>query len=719
MQKLRLFLFLTEILLVSYSVSAQCIGAWTWSGTTTSYLCANGPFVNINLGANFCPQTAQATYSFATPVQSVKLNFTAFGTFNNNGLSRMAVFINGNKIDLLSACQISLGCQIGLIGTYSVNSGCLIDNTPGNDGGISGFILLSAPNFSVLSISSVGVAVSEPSASGTIFQITACNGSCPNAAPPPAPVASFSVSSPTVCVGSQLTFFDLSTNSPTSWSWQFPGGSPATATTNAPAITFSNAGSYSVTLTSSNTTGPSSMVSQVINVIPVPSMTVVATKTAICLGDSIALTASGALSYTWNTLQTGPSISSTPVATTAYTVKGSNSAGCQSSLSAQVIVNPIPFVSVLLAPQQICMGGSSTLSAYGANIYSWSTGQNGQTVVVSPTITNNYSIVGISISGCIGTATVSLPVNSLPVLTVTPNGTSICQGNSVALIASGANSYTWSTGQTVSGINVSPGATTVYTITGTANTGCNNSTSVTVQVNALPVLTITPANGTVCSGSNLQLVASGATSYTWSFGQSGSNVIINPVSNSVYTVIGTSFTNCTGSKNVTVQVYPLPVLTVTTNHTKICVGENIILTVLGASTYSWNGLSGGFNFSVAPMINTVYSVIGTDTMGCTNTASVQIDVNSCMGLFDGLEKTERFEFIYPNPATDNVIVCLPDPERSYSISIFDSNCRLIKKIRSGELERFLIKRIDVGSGMFLVVIEEANSVIYRGHIIFE
>jgi PKD repeat protein len=83
---------------------------------------------------------------------------------------------------------------------------------------------------------------------------TACNTT------PQAPVANFTANRTSVCPGNTVTFTDLSTNNPTSWSWSFPGGTPATVTgTNAasrnPTVTYNSAGTYSVTLTATNAQG--------------------------------------------------------------------------------------------------------------------------------------------------------------------------------------------------------------------------------------------------------------------------------------------------------------------------------------------------------------------------------------------------------------------------------------------------------------------------------
>lgn len=73
---------------------------------------------------------------------------------------------------------------------------------------------------------------------------------------PTAPVANFSASSTNLTVGGSTNFTDLSTNSPTSWSWSFTGGTPSTSTAQNPSgITYSAAGCYQVTLTATNAAG--------------------------------------------------------------------------------------------------------------------------------------------------------------------------------------------------------------------------------------------------------------------------------------------------------------------------------------------------------------------------------------------------------------------------------------------------------------------------------
>jgi PKD repeat protein len=88
-----------------------------------------------------------------------------------------------------------------------------------------------------------------------------------------APVAGFSVSSLEICKGQAVTLKDLSTNSPTSWSWSMAGASPAVSTLSNPIITFPTTGTFTVSLTSSNS-GGSSTATKTITVLPCTGVSV-------------------------------------------------------------------------------------------------------------------------------------------------------------------------------------------------------------------------------------------------------------------------------------------------------------------------------------------------------------------------------------------------------------------------------------------------------------
>src|SRR5204863_9162708 len=118
-----------------------------------------------------------------------------------------------------------------------------------------------------------------------------------------------------------------------------------------------------------------------------------------------------------------------------------------------------------------------------------------------------YTVTVTSTGGCSATASRILTVNSKPSIAVTPLTSTICQGKSSSLTASGASTYAWSpstglnttTGATVS---ASPSVTTTYTVTGTNAVGCTGTATSTVTVNASPTATVLPLNPNICPGNN-------------------------------------------------------------------------------------------------------------------------------------------------------------------------------------------------------------------------
>ena len=70
------------------------------------------------------------------------------------------------------------------------------------------------------------------------------------------PIANFTANITSIPVGGTVNFTDLSAGTPTSWSWAFTGGTPATSTTQNPVgVQYNAAGTYTVSLTATNAAG--------------------------------------------------------------------------------------------------------------------------------------------------------------------------------------------------------------------------------------------------------------------------------------------------------------------------------------------------------------------------------------------------------------------------------------------------------------------------------
>jgi len=275
-----------------------------------------------------------------------------------------------------------------------------------------------------------------------------------------------------------------------------------------------------------------------------------------------------------------------------------NTAGISAIYSETVLVLPVPVINIS-GSTLVCTGIGSTLSAAGADTYTWSSGSSMSMITVTPLSNSNYSLIGTStLTGCSDSSFVFITTAALPTLSVS-DGT-ICAGEQFTIVPSGASTYTYPGGST----NVTPTISTIYMVSGTdALTGCSDSIAFSVFVNTI---SITASNGSICAGQSFTILPSGASSYTYS---SGSNVV-SPSGNTTYIVSGTdATTGCTGSVTVSVNITSSP--TIALNTGSVCAGSVFTIVPSGASNYTF---SGGSN-TVSPTISTSYTVSGTSPQG--------------------------------------------------------------------------------------------------------
>ena len=131
----------------------------------------------------------------------------------------------------------------------------------------------------------------------------------------------------------------------------------------------------------------------------------VSSSSVICKGQSATLAASGASSYTWQPMSVVNSTNIvTPISTSLYSVVATNTAGCTSTKTISILVNPTPTIAV--SSGTICKGQSFTITPSGASTYTYSSGSS----VVSPTLTTTYSVTGTNTLGCNSTSPSTLTV---------------------------------------------------------------------------------------------------------------------------------------------------------------------------------------------------------------------------------------------------------------------------------------------------------------------
>jgi hypothetical protein len=467
----------------------------------------------------------------------------------------------------------------------------------------------------------------SPTTSGT-YTVTGTNGNgCVSTATisiivNPLPVITIASvpANATICAGSSFTF-TASGASTYTWSPSITNGVAATAT----ATTI-----YTVTATNTNGCVSTSTKTLTVNSLPTISINATPTSATICQGSAITLNASGASTYTWN-----PSVVNgtafTPASSGVYTVTGTNSNGCVNTNTILVNVNALPSLTITPTPANatICIGDQIKFTTSGASTYSWSNGISENTFF-SPTTSGTYTVTGTNGNGCVSTATISIIVNSLPVITISsvPANATICAGSSFTFTASGASTYTWSPSIT-NGVAATATATTIYTVTATNTNGCVSTSTKTLTVNSLPTISInaSPALATVCQGGAITLNATGASTYTWN-----PNIVngtaFTPASSGIYTVSATNGNGCVASASIAVTVNPLPTLTIyaTPTNATVCQGESLTLNAIGASTYTWNPNVTN-NSAFVPTSNGVYTVTAASAAGCTKTSTIGILVN--------------------------------------------------------------------------------------------
>lgn len=292
---------------------------------------------------------------------------------------------------------------------------------------------------------------------------------------------------------------------------------------------------------------------------------------------------------------------------------------------------------------------------------------------------------------------VTLPTNIVNLASTA----TICQGSSYQANIPGYTTYSWTpttgvSNPTIANPTLSPTTTTTYTLSVTD--ACSNvqTQSIAITVTPLPNVTAT-GTATICAGSQTQLNANGATSYSWTPAGSLNNATIanpiaTPTSTTTYTVTGTA-NSCSSTATVTVTTVPGPTITASAN-TAICAGASTVITATqtGGTGYTWSpatGLSATniANPTASPATTTTYTVSTTNGT-CTATATVTVTVNpiptvtvnappSCSGSTVNVTATVNPSggtYLWSNGAITSGINVAPATNTSYSVTYTANGC---------------------------------------------
>lgn len=395
------------------------------------------------------------------------------------------------------------------------------------------------------------------------------------------PVAGFTMSTDTACVGQTVTFTDATVISPggpniSNWSWDFGDGNSSTATSTTVTHTYSTPGTFPVSVIVTDPNGCSGTVTQNIVVVPAPSASFSATPTLACvppLNVTFASTSStvGTTTYTWNfgdgNTGNGPNPSHT------YTTSGSynvtlivNQNGCIDSVTINnyIIIQKI-VASFAATPTVVCTGQPVTFSNTSlpaASTSTWTFGDGNNSTSISPTHTYTASgtytvtLIAADASGCADTTTGTITVNQTPVANFSADTMVACNVPftvNFTNASTGGNTYSWNFGDGGTSNLQNPAHT--YTASGTYAvslivtnnpSGCAD----TMVINNFIVISPPVANfihipdsGCVPLTVNFNAGSSSSpidpiATYSWSFGNGNNLVTATPNTSHTYTATG-------------------------------------------------------------------------------------------------------------------------------------------------------------------------------------
>jgi large repetitive protein len=563
-------------------------GVWSSAATGIASIDNNGVVTGVSQG-NTTVQYA-VTYANGCTV-------TTTMPFTVNSIAPVAISANG-PLSFCSGGAVQLSLPAGL--SYAWSNGSTFANIVAN----------ASATYSATVTNAAGCTYQVSPVQVTVYA---------------APSASVQASSPALCSGQPVTLSAATAAANYSWS--------TGAQTNA--ITVNQPGNYVLTLQDANGCSASTIYNLATGITPSASITA-AGATSFCAGASVVLNANNYTggSYLWSNGATGTSITANTSGLYAVTI--TSPSGCSATSNA-IAINVLSAPSASIAVNgntTSCSNQTLSLAVSGTGSYLWTNGLTAQSI--SPAVSGNYGVTVTGANGCQTTvAPVAITILPAPIAAITANGpTTFCEGGSVALTASGAATYAWSTNQSVAQITAANAG--IYTVTATAANGCVDTESIAVSVNALPANYIV-ASGPLsfCEGETVTLSAQSGNTVLWSNGAPTPTITVG--TSGTYSAQVTSPQGCSVATNA---------LTVQVNQ-----ASSSILNETALDAYILNGI--------------LYTQSGTYVQNTTNAAGCDSTITLNLTLTVGLDENKVLTYsVQPNPT--DAIFTLVASEALYS-----------------------------------------------------
>ena len=476
-----------------------------------------------------------------------------------------------------------------------------------------------------------------------------------------APTAIFSVNDSEGCEPFTTQYFDNSEGSPTSWSWSFPGGTPATSSQQNPTVTYNTSGTYNATLTATNDIGSDS---QTLTSLVTVNAGTISDFNFVVNGMTVDFTdaSQNATSYSWSFGDTNTSGQINPSHTYAtegifpVTLTVTNACG-SNDITQNVTIEGMPNAIFSASGTSGCAPLSVDFSNFSSglnSVPSWDFpgGTPATSTDENPTIVYNtpgvYS-VSLTVTNSAGsdtqTQTNLIVINSAPVggfNSVINELVVDFTTNTIPL----PTSVTWDFGDTNTSIELNPthtyAADGIYTVTFTATNDCGTITETSiVEVSLIPVAptaSFVASNVTGCEPFTVDFInqsSDNSESYNWTFegGTPATSTDINPTV--IYNTPGNYSVSLVATNEVGdnisnetnyITVNPLPSTSFTSVTNELVV--DFTNTSTEATSYSWD--FGDTNTSIEENPMHTYDAEGTYTVSLIST-------NDCGSITETME----------------------------------------------------------------------------------
>ncbi len=594
----------------------------------------------------------------------------------------------------------------------------------------------------------------------------------------------------TICSGGNASFSVTSPTAGISYQWQVSTGGPFSDIPGATAATYSftgavtdNGNQYHVIITTLCGTVTSNNVTLTVNT--AAAITAQPVSATECSGTdhTFSSTATGSnLTYQWQ-VSTGGPFTNIAGATSAnllltavtlamngyqYQVIVSGTGACANSVTSTAVTLTVvpggnPAITTAPTAASVCSGNNAsfTVATSSAGVtYQWQVSTGGPFTNIAGATSATYSFLAaqaddgnqyqVVISTPCGSTTstpVALTVNTAANITNQPATQTLCEGldATFTVTATGTGlSYQWqsSTGGPFTDITGATAATltipaitpgldgTQYQVVVSGTGTCaapNTSNTVTLNVNALPVVDAAADLTTVCSGGQVQLsTPAGAGSYSWTASSgtisnpSISNPTVTPVvdpSNPsaaldiIYTVTATT-AGCSSTSSVTVTANPLPDVTLvaspaitalTLPSQVVTLTANVVPAGTGY-TYVWTQNGSVISNSTATLPVSVSNVGEYDV-----TVSINGACASTSGKINIVDSIPDQFFVYPNPNDGQFSIQVRTPNLVGNVTVFDSKgARVFAQVNiTDRPNAFQVISVDLrpaNSGVYVLVV---------------